>query len=166
MYDLATLLGLTTDLYNITGLLGLIANDLRQWLKNDGVRRGYFSHCSDRWPRLTYNQPITFFVNDSKVMAIAVKIHSFRDDRPCNFSDNLAGITCLFFTAQIINFEIYLVQDTGTEFCHEKKQYNDAKTKGDKSITKRQRLYSTWNVGLPKGAVFPLFVFDAVYLYL
>ena len=41
-----------TDLYNITGLLGLIANDLRQWLKKDGVSRGYFSHCSDRLPRL------------------------------------------------------------------------------------------------------------------
>ena len=142
MYDLATLLGLTTDLYNITGLLGLIANDLRQWLKNDGVRRGYFSHCSDRWPRLTYNQPITipitFFVQDSKIMAKAVKVHSFSDDRPCNFSDNLSGIACLFFTAQIINFEIYLVQDSGTEFCHEKTQYNDVKTKDDKSITKRQ----------------------------
>ena len=101
-------------------------------------------------------------------MAKVVKVHSFSDDRPCHFSDNLSSITCLFFTAQIINFEIYmyLVQDTGTEFCHEKTQYNDAKTKGDKSITKWQRLYSTWNVGLPKGAVFPLFVFDAVYLYL
>ena len=99
-------------------------------------------------------------------MAKAVKVDSFSDDRPCNLSDNLSGITCLFFTAQIINFEIYLVQDTGTEFCQEKTQYNDAKTKGDKSITKRQRLYSTWNVGLPKGAVFPLLVFDAVYLYL
>ena len=74
-------------------------------------------------------------------MAKAVKVHSFSDDRPCNFTDNLSGITCLFFTAQIIKFEIYLVQDTGTEFCHEKTQYNDAKTKDDKSITKRQRLY-------------------------
>ena len=76
-------------------------------------------------------------------MAKAVKVHSFSDDRPCNVSDNLSGITCLFFTAQIINFEIYLVQDTGTEFCHEKTQYNNAKTKDDKSITKQQRLYST-----------------------
>ena len=114
----------------------------------------------------TYNQPITFFVYDSKIMAKAVKVHLFSDDRPYNFSDNLSGITCLIFTAQIINFEIYLVQDTVTEFCHEKTQYNDVKTKDDKSITKRQRLYSTWNIGLPKGAVFPLFVFDAVYLYL
>ena len=46
-------------------------------------------------------------------------------------------------THYIINFSIYLVQDTGTEFCHEKTQYNDVKTKDDKSITKRQRLYST-----------------------
>ena len=99
-------------------------------------------------------------------MAKAVKVHSFSDGRPCNFSDNLSGIACLFFTAQIIKFEIYFVQDTGTKLCHEKTQYNDAKTKDDKSITKRQRLYWTWNVGLPKGAVFPLFVFAAVYLYL
>ena len=35
-----------TDLYNITGLLGLS----KKWLKNDGVSRGYFSHCCDRWP--------------------------------------------------------------------------------------------------------------------
>ena len=106
----------------------------------------------------TYNQPITFFVYDSKIMAKSVKVHSFSDDRLCNLSDNLSCITCLFFTAQIINFKIYLVQDTGTEFCHEKTQYNDGKTKDDKSITKRQRLYSTWNSGLPKGAVFPLLV--------
>ena len=104
----------------------------------------------------TYNQPITFFVYDSKIMAKAVKVHLFSDDRPCNLSDNLSRIiTCLFFTAEIINFEIYWVQDTGTEFYHKKTQYNDVKTK-DKSITKRQRLYSTWNIGLPKGAVFPL----------
>ena len=99
-------------------------------------------------------------------MAKTVKVHLFSDDRSCNFSDKLSGITYLFFTAQIINFEIYLVQDTGTEFCHENTQYNDVKTKDDKSITKLQRLYSTWNIELPKGAVFPLFVFDAVYLYL
>ena len=61
-------------------------------------------------------------------MAKAVKVHSFSDDRPCNFSDNLSGITCLVFTARIIKFEIYLVQDTGTEFCHEQTQYNDANT--------------------------------------
>ena len=110
----------------------------------------------------TYNQPIKFFIYDSKIMAKAVKVHSFSDDRPCNFSDNLSGITCLFFTAQIINFEIYFVQDTGTEFL----PYKYVITKDDKSITKRQILYSTWNIGLPKGAVFTLFVFDAVYLYL
>ena len=143
-----------------------VPNGLRQWLENDGVSIGYFSHCSERWPRFTYNQPITFFVYDSKIMAKAVlKVRSFSDHRPCNFSDNLSSITSFFFTAQIINFEIYWVQDTGTEFCHEKTQYNDAKTKGDKSITKRKRLYSTWNVGFPKGAVFPHFVFHAVYLY-
>ena len=35
---------ISTDLYNITGLLGLS----KKWLKKDGVSRGYFSHCSDR----------------------------------------------------------------------------------------------------------------------
>ena len=89
----------------------------------------------------TYNQPITFFVYDSKIMEKAVKVHLFSDDKPCNFLDNMSGITCLIFTAQIINFEIYLVQDTGTEFFHEKTQYNDVKTKDDKSITKRQRQF-------------------------
>ena len=68
-------------------------------------------------------------------MAKAVKVHSLSDDRPCNFSDNLTGITCLYFTAQNINFEIYLIHDTGAEFCNKKTQYNDAKTKDDKSIT-------------------------------
>ena len=44
--------GVSTDLYNITGLLGLIANDLRQVTAKCGVSKGYFSHCSDRSPRM------------------------------------------------------------------------------------------------------------------